>query len=47
MRKLRFLLALAALTVGFSACTTNPIAPDGDCDPDIEDCAPVKPTSGS
>lgn len=45
MKKVRFLLAIAIL--GFTACTTNPVAPDGpeDCNPEITDC--VKPTTGN
>lgn len=45
MKKVRFLLAIAIL--GFTACTTNPVAPDGpeECNPDIEDC--IKPTTNN
>ena len=47
MKKVRFLLAIAIATVGFTACTTNPVAPDGpqECNAEFQDC--VKPTTGN
>ncbi|MGD2068396.1 MAG: hypothetical protein PVI57_06900 [Gemmatimonadota bacterium] len=46
MKKLRLVLFIAVATLGFNACTTSPVAPDDDCNPEVQDCG-IKPTSGS